>query len=112
MEPNMRNSTLIKTENLDKIYPLGLSTLKALDKINLSIGKGEFLGLVGPSGSGKTTLLNIIGCLDVPTNGSAEVLGQKVESLSHQEAAHLRKNRIGFIFNDSASPQIYTVFEN
>lgn len=112
MDPYKQNSTLIKTENLDKIYPLGLTTLKALDKVNLSIAKGEFLGLVGPSGSGKTTLLNIIGCLDVPTNGSAEVLGQKVELLSHRQAAQLRKSRIGFIFQTFNLLPVYTVFEN
>jgi putative ABC transport system ATP-binding protein len=111
-EPHMQNSALIKTENLQKIYPLGLSTLKALDGINLSMSEGEFLGLVGPSGSGKTTLLNIIGCLDVPTNGSAEVLGQKAELLSHKEAARLRKNHIGFIFQTFNLLPVYTVFEN
>lgn len=109
---HMQNTIVIKTENLNKIYPLGLNTLKALDKINLSVDKGEFLGLVGPSGSGKTTLLNIIGCLDAPTNGSAEVLGQKSELLSHKEAAQLRKNHIGFIFQTFNLLPVYTVFEN
>ncbi len=108
----MQNSLLIKTENLDKIYPLGLTKLKALDKINLSIKKGEFLGLVGPSGSGKTTLLNIIGCLDIPTSGSVEVLGQKVESLGHKDAAQLRMNRLGFIFQTFNLLPVYTVYEN
>lgn len=111
-EPNMQNSTIIKTENLDKVYPLGLTTLKALNKVNFSAKKGEFLGLVGPSGSGKTTLLNIIGCLDAPTGGIVEVLGQKVESLSHKEAARLRMNRIGFIFQTFNLLPVYTVFEN
>jgi putative ABC transport system ATP-binding protein len=110
--PHFQNSVLIRTENLDKIYPLGLSTLKALDNINLSITKGEFLGLVGPSGSGKTTLLNIIGSLDAPTNGSSEVLGQKIESLSHNEAARLRNKHIGFIFQTFNLLPVYTVFEN
>jgi putative ABC transport system ATP-binding protein len=112
MKPEQENSILIKTENLSKVYPLGLSTLQALDCVNLSIGKGEFLGLVGPSGSGKTTLLNIIGCLDLPTSGSAEVLGNKVELLTHKAAAHLRKNRIGFIFQTFNLLPVYTVYEN
>ena len=110
--PGKQNSVLIRTENLDKIYPLGLSTLKALNHIDLSVSKGEFLGLVGPSGSGKTTLLNIIGSLDAPTSGSAEVLGQKIESLSHKEAARLRNNHIGFIFQTFNLLPVYTVFEN
>lgn len=108
----MQNSALIRTENLDKIYPLGLSTLKALNHINLSISKGEFLGLVGPSGSGKTTLLNIIGSLDAPSSGSAEVLGQRIESLSHKEAARLRNDHIGFIFQTFNLLPVYTVYEN
>jgi putative ABC transport system ATP-binding protein len=110
--PVQQNSVLIRTENLDKIYPLGLTTLKALNHINLSVAKGEFLGLVGPSGSGKTTLLNIIGSLDAPTSGSATVLGQKIESLSHNESARLRNNHIGFIFQTYNLLPVYTVFEN
>lgn len=111
-ELHTQNSAIVTTDRLDKFYPLGLSTLKALDRVTLSVAKGEFLGLVGPSGSGKTTLLNIIGCLDVPTNGSTEVLGEKVESLSHKEAARLRKNHIGFIFQTFNLLPVYTVFEN
>ncbi len=108
----MQNSALITTENLDKIYPLGLSNLKALDHINLSITRGEFLGLVGPSGSGKTTLLNIIGSLDAPTTGTAEVLGRRIETLSHTEAASLRNIHIGFIFQTFNLLPVYTVYEN
>jgi len=103
---------LITTTDLEKIYPLGLTTLKALDRVNLSVERGEFVGLVGPSGSGKTTLLNIIGSLDAPTSGSAEVLGRKIESLSHKEAAKLRKDHIGFIFQTFNLLPVYTVFEN
>jgi putative ABC transport system ATP-binding protein len=108
----MLDSSLIKTENLDKIYPLGLTTLRALDRVSLSVTKGEFVGLVGPSGSGKTTLLNIIGSLDAPTNGSATVLGHNIESLSHKEAARLRNTHIGFIFQTFNLLPFYTVFEN
>ena len=107
-----QNSILIRTENLEKTYPLGLTTLKALSHVDLLVEKGEFLGLVGPSGSGKTTLLNIIGSLDSPTSGSAEVLGQKIESLSHNDAARLRNNYIGFIFQTYNLLPVYTVFEN
>jgi ABC-type lipoprotein export system ATPase subunit len=76
------NDILIKTEKLVKTYPMGKHTLTALDHVDLQFIKGEFTGVVGPSGSGKTTLLNIIGSLDVPTSGSAVVLGQRVEHLS------------------------------
>jgi putative ABC transport system ATP-binding protein len=107
-----KNSYLIQTEKLDKMYPLGSMNFKALDGITLSITKGEFLGLVGPSGSGKTTLLNIIGSLDTPTAGSANVLGQNIASLSHKESARLRNNHIGFIFQTFNLFPVYTVFEN
>ena len=108
----MQNSYLIQTEKLVKIYPMGLTSLKALDNVTLSWSKGEFAGLVGPSGSGKTTLLNIIGSLDIPTSGSAEVLGEKIETLSHKKAARLRNEHIGFIFQTFNLLPVYTVYEN
>jgi len=108
----MNSSNLIKTERLKKIYPIGLTTLIALDDVNLTFKKGEFAGLVGPSGSGKTTLLNIIGSLDSPSEGSATVLGKRVETLSHKNAAQLRNRHIGFIFQTFNLLPVYTVFEN
>ncbi len=108
----MQNSALITIKNLNKIYSLGATTLNALDHINLTVMRGEFLGLVGPSGSGKTTLLNIMGSLDAPTDGTAEVLGRKIESLSQREAASLRNNHIGFIFQTFNLLPVYTVYEN
>jgi putative ABC transport system ATP-binding protein len=108
----MKNSYLIKTEHLTKIYPMGLTTLVALEDVNLMFKKGEFAGLVGPSGSGKTTLLNILGSLDSPSRGSAEVMGNNVETLSHKSAAHLRNHHMGFIFQTFNLLPVYTVFEN
>ena len=108
----MENGYLIKTENLVKTYPMGQGSLVALNRVNLAFHKGEFAGLVGPSGSGKTTLLNIIGSLDVPTEGSTVVLGEKVENLSHKKAAQLRNQHIGFIFQTFNLLPVYTVFEN
>jgi len=108
----MNNSYLIKTEHLTKLYPMGPTTLVALEDVNLTFKKGEFAGLVGPSGSGKTTLLNIIGSLDSPSKGSAEVMGKKVETLSHRSAAQLRNHHIGFIFQTFNLLPVYTVFEN
>ena len=108
----MENSFLIETQDLTKIYPMGEHQLAALDRVNLQFEKGEFAGLVGPSGSGKTTLLNIIGSLDTPTRGSAVVMGQKIETLSHRQAAALRNRNIGFIFQTFNLLPVYTVFEN
>jgi len=108
----MDDSILIRTVDLVKIYPMGDQKLIALNRVNLILRKGEFAGLVGPSGSGKTTLLNIIGSLDSPTQGSAEVLGEKVETLSHRQAAELRNKHIGFIFQTFNLLPVYTVYEN
>lgn len=108
----MNNSVLIETQNVIKRFPMGQYELVALNKINLTFKKGEFCGLVGPSGSGKTTLLNIIGSLDTPSEGSAVVMGQAVESLTHKQAAQLRNQYIGFIFQTFNLLPVYTVFEN
>ncbi len=108
----MENTHLIETKDLVKEYPMGGYILVALNKVNLNFAKGEFAGLVGPSGSGKTTLLNIIGSLDAPTEGSAVVMGKRVEELSHKQAASLRNRHIGFIFQTFNLLPVYTVFEN
>jgi len=108
----MADKQLIRTENLVKIYPMGLSRVMALNNVSLAFAEAEFAGLVGPSGSGKTTLLNIVGSLDAPTSGSAEVLGLKVETLSHREAAGLRNRSIGFIFQTFNLLPVYTAYEN
>jgi len=108
----MSDSPLIITKDLKKIYPMGLHKLEALAGINLSFEAGEFAGLVGPSGSGKTTLLNIIGSLDAPSEGSALVMGQRIETLTHRQAARLRNHHIGFIFQTFNLLPVYTVYEN
>lgn len=107
-----RPSPLIRTRELVKAYPLDHDRLVALNHVNLTFERGEFAGLVGPSGSGKTTLLNILGSLDQPTEGSAEVLGHRIEALSHTEAAELRSRHIGFIFQTHNLFPVYTVHEN
>lgn len=108
----MKDEVLIETKELVKVYPMGRHEIIALNRVNLVFKKGEFAGLVGPSGSGKTTLLNIIGSLDLPTSGSAIVLGKKVEELSHKEAARLRNEHIGFIFQTFNLFPYYTAYEN
>ena len=108
----MEPEPLIHTEDLSKRYPMGGGALLALKNVTLAIAKGEFAGLVGPSGSGKTTLLNIVGSLDVPSEGSATVLGRRIETLSHEAAAELRSRHIGFIFQTFTLLPVYTVYEN
>ena len=108
----MNDSQIIKVNNLIKDYAMGKQYFRALNDVNLSINAGEFCGLVGPSGSGKTTLLNIIGALDNPTGGDAIVMDKSVSTLNHREAAKLRNESIGFIFQTYNLLPVYTVFEN
>jgi putative ABC transport system ATP-binding protein len=81
---------IIKTEKLTKEYDVGSQKVKALDGIDLSVEKGEFISIMGPSGSGKTTLMNIIGCLDTPSDGSYHLNGKSVSDLSEDELANIR----------------------
>ncbi|HKI89044.1 MAG TPA: ABC transporter ATP-binding protein [Draconibacterium sp.] len=108
----MENSSIIKIEQLTKSFPIGKSKFTALKGINLTFSEGEFAGLVGPSGSGKTTLLNIVGSLDVPSSGEAKVLGLSIGSLTAKEAAKLRKEKLGFIFQSYNLLTVHNVFEN
>ncbi|MEM7658324.1 MAG: ABC transporter ATP-binding protein [Bacteroidota bacterium] len=108
----MEHSPIIQLTDLVKQFPVGKGFFTALKNINLSFGKGEFAGLVGPSGSGKTTMLNIIGSLDSPSEGTAMVMGKDVGSLTHKQAAALRNEHIGFIFQEYNLLPVYTVFEN
>jgi len=105
-------NTIVEVKNLVKKFPVGSGFFTALNGINLSFGEGEFAGLVGPSGSGKTTLLNIIGSLDMPTTGEVVVLPRNVENLKPRQAAALRKEELGFIFQNYNLLPVYTVFEN
>lgn len=108
----MENTPIIRIEKLVKKFPMGKGEFTALNGIELQFSKGEFAGLVGPSGSGKTTLLNIIGSLDVPSSGEAIVLGRSVGRLSAREAAQLRKESLGFIFQSYNLLAVHTVYEN
>ncbi len=108
----MTDSSIISICGLTKRFPIGDKPFTALDNVDLEFQKGEFTGLVGPSGSGKTTLLNIIGSLDVPTEGSAVVLGQSISDLSHLQASQLRNESLGFIFQTYNLLPVYTVYEN
>ena len=108
----MLNKNVVEIINLLKIFPVGGDYFTALSDVNLELEKAEFMGLVGPSGSGKTTLLNIIGGLDSPTEGNVNVLGIELGSSSHNERAHLRRRKMGFIFQSYNLLPVYSVFEN
>jgi len=104
--------TIVEVKNLVKKFPVGTGFFTALNGVDLTFTEGEFAGLVGPSGSGKTTLLNIIGSLDVPSEGEVVVLGKSVGKLTPKQAAQLRKEELGFIFQSYNLLPVYTVFEN
>ena len=108
----MEQNSIVTISGLIKRFPIGKGHFTALNGIDLTFDKGQFAGVVGPSGSGKTTLLNIIGSLDSPTEGNANVLGQEVGNLSTKKAALLRRKHMGFIFQTYNLLPVYTVFEN
>ena len=91
-------STLIEFDGVCKYYQMGDTLVKAADHVSFKINKGEFVAIVGQSGSGKSTCMNIIGCLDVPTEGTYLLDGKDVGKMSRRELAHIRNEKLGFIF--------------
>ena len=108
----MEPESIIDIVGLVKRYPVGGGFFTALNGINLTFGKGEFAALIGPSGSGKTTMINIIGSLDVPTEGRVTFMNHSIGELDARSAAHLRSSQMGFIFQTYNLLPVYTVFEN
>ena len=90
--------TLIEFDKVSKIYKMGSDEIRALDKISLSIDKGEFTVILGPSGSGKSTLLNLLGGMDRPTEGNIIFDGQQVSSFTEKQLELYRRDSIGFVF--------------
>lgn len=104
---------MIKTENITKIYSTGTGIkVKALDGISLTVGDGEFISIVGASGSGKTTLMNIMGCLDIPTEGSYCLDGEDISLLSSKELSNIRSKKISFVFQSFNLIPTLTAAEN
>jgi len=91
---------LIELKDIRKVYDLGEVKVEALKGASLSIERGEFLALIGPSGSGKSTLMNTLGCLDRPTSGTYKLDDNEVESLSRNQLARLRNEKLGFVFQN------------
>jgi len=89
---------IVKLEKVTKIYHLGEHRVHALNGISISIRNGEFVAIMGPSGSGKSTLLNMIGCLDIPTEGRVLIDGVSTADMSEEELTLIRRDRIGFVF--------------
>lgn len=103
---------LLKLNDITKSYTLGEDIVHALRGVNLTVKEGEFTVVSGPSGSGKTTLLNIIGCLDRPTSGDYFIDGVQVASRDFDDLAHLRNEKIGFVFQNFNLIPILSAYEN
>lgn len=105
-------SAIIKIENVTKTYKMGDFSLQALDQVSLEIEAGDFVAIMGPSGSGKSTLMNVLGLLDTPTSGTYHLEGEAVENLSENELAVVRRETIGFIFQQFHLLARTTALEN
>ena len=92
--------SVIELEDVEKVYQMGETEVRALRGSNLEIEKGEFIAVMGPSGSGKSTLMNMMGALDVPTNGLVEVADRDLSEMGPDELALLRNEKVGFIFQE------------
>ena len=104
--------TLIKLEEVYKIYKMGDVEVNALQGLDLDIREGEFVAIMGPSGSGKSTAVNMIGCLDVPTKGRIMLDGHDISKLSESALAQIRGRKIGFIFQQFNLVPTLTAIEN
>lgn len=108
----MPTTTIVRLEDIYKIYGTGETEVRALDGVNLTIEQGEFCSIMGASGSGKSTMMNIIGCLDKPTAGSYYLDNVDVSRLDDTALAHVRNRKLGFVFQQfHLLPQL-TALEN
>ncbi|WP_286878838.1 ABC transporter ATP-binding protein [Methanoculleus sp. UBA413] len=103
---------VISFDNVTKVYPLPAGDVVALAGIDLAIEKGEFVLVMGPSGSGKSTLLNIMGSLDVPTSGEVTIAGKQISRMSDDELTLMRRDHIGFVFQQFNLIPLLSVVEN
>ena len=103
---------ILTASHLKKYYGKDESLVKALDDVNVSIEDSQFAAVIGTSGSGKSTLLNMLGGLDVPTSGSVQIEGNKLEEMSEEQLTVFRRQRIGFIFQNYNLIPYLTAYEN
>ena len=105
-------TTILETKDICKYYGSGVTEVRALDGVNMSVESGEFVAIVGTSGSGKSTLLHMLGGLDRPTSGSVTVDGQKLFDLSDEALTIFRRRKIGFVFQAYNLVPVLSVYEN
>ena len=104
--------SIVTTSGLKKVYTVGETTINAVNGLDLAIEKGEFLSIMGPSGSGKTTLLHLLGSLDVPTSGTVSIEGKETGDLKPTALASIRREKIGFIFQEFNLLPVLSAVEN
>lgn len=104
--------SILKTEGLKKYYGSGANMVRALDGVSLRVEEGEFVAIVGTSGSGKSTLLNMMGGLDVPTEGDVIIGGKNLSHMDDERLTIFRRRRIGFVFQNYNLIPILNVYEN
>ena len=97
-EPMADRTPVIQLKGITKEYTMGTQVVRALRGVDLAIFPNEYVAIIGPSGSGKSTLMNLIGCLDTPTGGAYDFEGLSVQSMTDDELAEIRNQKIGFVF--------------
>jgi putative ABC transport system ATP-binding protein len=112
VDGGVANGSLVSVRNLAKAYRRGGEEIRVLQGLNLDVDKGEFVAFMGPSGSGKTTLLNLLGGLDVPTEGSITVAGDEITHLSRSRLTAWRARHVGFVFQMYNLIPVLTAFRN
>ena len=112
MAPQSGGTPLIQLADIERVFQLGDSEVHALRKLDLCIGAGEYVAVMGPSGSGKSTLLSLLGLLDRPNAGTYRLEGRDVTTLSAEEQARVRSERIGFVFQSFHLVPRLTAAEN
>ncbi|MDN7025118.1 ABC transporter ATP-binding protein [Methanoculleus sp. FWC-SCC1] len=108
----MSDEPVIRFDDVSKVYSLPGGDVVALDHVTLTVEPGEFVAVMGPSGSGKSTLLNLMGCLDVPTSGRIFINGEEISRMSDDVLTRLRRNHIGFIFQQFNLIPLLSALEN
>jgi putative ABC transport system ATP-binding protein len=106
------NGLIIDTKAVTKVYGMGEIQIHALDGVDVHVKPGEWVSIMGPSGSGKSTLMNILGGLDRPTNGQYILDGEDVSELNREQLAHIRNQKLGFIFQSYNLLPKFTAIEN
>ena len=108
----MTDGSVVSLIDVSKVYRIGEQLVRALDRVDLAIGRGEILAIVGPSGSGKSTLLNLIACLDKPSEGKVLVEGKDTTKLGQDDLAEVRARRIGMVFQFFNLVSVLSAVEN